>query len=85
MTDPTTEPSPTPTTNEELGVVGAQNARMEAADAALRNTPQVYPPTLGVEATLAIEALTAANAVGGTPEEVADRAATYLQFLKGNS
>jgi hypothetical protein len=83
MTDPTS-PDSTPTTNENLGVVGAQLA---AADQQARgNTPENPPPAvLSVGATLAYEALSLAHQMGGTPNEVVARAAEYLKFLKENS
>lgn len=68
-----------PTTNEGLGVVGAQMAAAEQA-----NTPSepTSPPESG--STLALEALRIANS-DADPAEVVSRAKAYLDFLKENS
>jgi hypothetical protein len=82
MSDQTSVDSPT--TNENLGVLGAQQAAAEKQ--ARGNTPEPPTPNTGVSgASLAAEALSQANSVGGTPQEVVERAAVYLKFLKENN
>ena len=82
MSDQTSEPS-APTTNSELGVVGAQAAAAEQQAAG--NTPGPVAPVLGTGATLAVEALRLATAQNEPPAEVVSRAKAYLEFLKENS
>lgn len=85
MTDTSTAIS-TPTTNEELGVIGAQ----QAAEEARRNpdTPAAAGGARSVDsATLRREALHYATQTGGTesPEEVVNRATAYENYLRGAS
>jgi hypothetical protein len=85
MTDPNTEIS-TPTTNDELGVVGAQLAAAEAR----RNPDTPVTPTVddaAGSATLRSEALAYATRSGGmeTPEDVVKRATAYENYLRGAS
>lgn len=85
MTDSNTEIS-TPTTNDGLGVVGAQLA---AADAR-RNPDTPVTPTVddaAGSATLRSEALAYATRSGGmeTPEDVVKRATAYENYLRGAS
>lgn len=75
--DTNTEPTTgTPTTNDELGVIGAQQANAQAALGAAAVT---IPPD---DATLRLQALQVAQAAGGTPDEVIARANTYFDYLK---
>lgn len=74
-TDTSTTTPGTPTTNEQLGVIGGRQANAQAAAA----LPTPLPPD---DATLRLQALQVAQAAGGTPEEVMDRAEKYTTYLK---
>lgn len=73
-TDTSTTTPGTPTTNEELGVISGRAANAQAAA-----LPTPIPPD---DATLRLQALQVAQAAGGTPEEVMDRAEKYTTYLK---
>lgn len=85
MTDPSTATS-TPTTNEELGVIGAQ----QAAEEARRKTDTPASPGAtreGAGANLRREALQLATQTGDVepPEDVVKRATAYENYLRGAS
>ncbi len=83
MTDPTGQDS-TPTTNENLGVIGAGLAAEEArrnADTPVDGVAQGG----GDDRNLRREVLQLAIQTGGATDVIVDRAQQYLDFLKGNS
>ncbi len=77
-TDTSTTPAGTPTTNEELGVVGAKAAN----DLAARTDTGPIPPD---DATLRLQGLQVAQMAGGSPSEVIARAKAYTDYLKDGS
>lgn len=84
MTD-SPEATPTTTTNESLGVIGAQ----QAAEEARRNADTPAPPGATAPVTganLRREALQLAIQGGAdTPEGVVERATAYEKYLRGAS
>lgn len=82
MTDPISPDSPT--TNEQLGVVGAQAAAAEQ-QATGANTPRAATPEQVRGFSLRHEALVLANKIGGAPSAVVARAKAYENYLKESS
>lgn len=85
MTD-SPEATTAPTTNEGLGVIGAQRAAEEARR--MPDTPGFPGAARPVDgANLRREALHYATQTGGTesPEEVVNRATAYENYLRGAS
>lgn len=80
MTDQTSTNSSEPTTNEQLGVIGAQAAQFEAP----RNQGAEQSTVVTREDNLKLEALRLASALGESPTDSVTRARQYLEFLKGN-
>lgn len=83
MTDQTSESSSEPMTNEQLGVVGAQQAAAEATRAQTTGEPQFASTVITREDTLALEALSLANRHNEPCDQSVARAKRYLEFLKG--
>jgi hypothetical protein len=66
-------------------VVGAQLAAADPSVKSQDNTPNPVASTLSRDDSLALEALRLAAHWGDTSEQVVDRAAEYLKFLKGTN